>query len=160
MKLCLSRYILKTRQVNRAQFNDQNRNIAWCVLKSHKLASFILSKSTSDNKVTSLQDVDSPNNDLRGTIMVFSQSLHTSVSTSHTKQMFKSYYSIPKKYPHLPSTHIDYLQTYIRSMAERFYAQCPEHDNPLIRSIGNYTRQDLLKLYKKYRHKRPKHILL
>jgi hypothetical protein len=57
-------------------------------------------------------------------------------------------------------TGIDYLHTYIRSLAERFYAQCPEHENPLVRSIGNYTRQDLLQLYKKYRHKRPKHILL
>ena len=57
-------------------------------------------------------------------------------------------------------TGIDYLHTYIRSLAERFYAQCPEHENPLVRSIGNYTRQDLLQLYKKYRHKRPKHIML
>ena len=57
-------------------------------------------------------------------------------------------------------TSIEYLHTFIRTLAERFYAQCTEHENPLIRSIGNYTRRELLQMYTKYRHKRPKHILL
>ena len=34
------------------------------------------------------------------------------------------------------------------------------HPNPLIRSIGNYSLADLHRQYKKYIHKRPKHILL
>jgi hypothetical protein len=55
---------------------------------------------------------------------------------------------------------IDYLQPYILSLANRFYSYCPEHYNPLIRFIANYPLQDLLKLYKKYKHQRPKHILL
>jgi hypothetical protein len=32
--------------------------------------------------------------------------------------------------------------------------------NPFVRSIGNYTLPDLHRQYKKYLHKRPKHILL
>jgi len=32
--------------------------------------------------------------------------------------------------------------------------------NPLISSIGNYSLSDLRRQYKKYIHKRPKHILL
>jgi hypothetical protein len=34
------------------------------------------------------------------------------------------------------------------------------HVNPLIRGIGHYTLRDLHQQYKKYIHKRTKHILL
>jgi hypothetical protein len=52
------------------------------------------------------------------------------------------------------------LQTYIKQTAADFYSKCYMHSNPLVRSIGHYTRCDLLKQYKKYKHKRPKHCLL
>jgi hypothetical protein len=55
---------------------------------------------------------------------------------------------------------IDYIQTYILHIATRFYSTCPNHTNPLIRTIGQYTLQDLTTMYKKYKHKRPRHILL
>ena len=41
-----------------------------------------------------------------------------------------------------------------------FFGSCPAHPNPLVRSIGNYSLADLHRQYKKYIHKRPKHILL
>ena len=36
----------------------------------------------------------------------------------------------------------------------------PAHPNPLVRSIGNYSLADLHRQYKKYIHKRPKHLFL
>jgi hypothetical protein len=41
-----------------------------------------------------------------------------------------------------------------------FVFDTPTHHNPFVRSIGDYTLPDLLHQYKKYLHKRPKHILL
>ena len=46
------------------------------------------------------------------------------------------------------------MASYIPWGAEESYP------NPLIRSIGNYSLADLHRQYKKYIHKRPKHILL
>ena len=34
------------------------------------------------------------------------------------------------------------------------------HQNPLVRQIGDYSMSDLQQQYKKYTHKRTKHILL
>ena len=55
---------------------------------------------------------------------------------------------------------IDYIQSFLRQPASRFYFQCQTHHNPLIGSIGQYTLHDLNTMYKRYKHKRPKHILL
>ena len=55
---------------------------------------------------------------------------------------------------------VDLIQTYIRHLAARFYAQCQHHPNPLIGNTGNYTIPELAALYRRYKHKRPKHILL
>ena len=45
-------------------------------------------------------------------------------------------------------------------LTANFFDRCPAHPNPLVRSIGNYSLDDLHHQYKKYIHKRPKHILL
>ena len=55
---------------------------------------------------------------------------------------------------------VDTIKTCVHHIATRFYAQCTHHPNPLISDIGNYTRQDLQDLYRRYKHKRIKHILL
>jgi hypothetical protein len=57
-------------------------------------------------------------------------------------------------------TCIDYIQTYILRLATTYYSKCPNHTNPLIRTIGQYTMRDVTTVYKKYKHRRPKHILL
>ena len=36
----------------------------------------------------------------------------------------------------------------------------PIHPKPLVQQIGNYTLADLNNLYKKYKHKRTRHILI
>jgi hypothetical protein len=41
-----------------------------------------------------------------------------------------------------------------------FFYTSSNHTNPLVRAIGNYTLTDLRQQYKKYVHKRTKHILL
>jgi hypothetical protein len=51
-------------------------------------------------------------------------------------------------------------QTYVRRIAARFHSHCALHPNPLIGSIGQYNLSDLTKMYKRYKHKRPKHCLL
>ena len=52
------------------------------------------------------------------------------------------------------------IQSYCRRLAESFYNKCTEHPNPLVRSIGRYTLQELNQSYRRYKHKRPKHCLL
>ena len=63
--------------------------------------------------------------------------------------------------PRLHTTlHIPPVRDFIYHLTDKFFSSCPAHLNPLIRSIGNYTLADLHRQYKKYMHKRPKHILL
>ena len=52
------------------------------------------------------------------------------------------------------------ISDFIYHLTDKFLGSCPAHPNPLIRSIGNYSLADLHRQYKKYIHKRPKHILL
>jgi hypothetical protein len=41
-----------------------------------------------------------------------------------------------------------------------FFAHCPSHTNPLVQQIGHYTLAHLRNIYRKWKHKRPKQILL
>ena len=52
------------------------------------------------------------------------------------------------------------IREFIYSLTDKFFNRRPTHPNPLISSIGNYPLADLHCQYKKYLHKRPKHILL
>ena len=52
------------------------------------------------------------------------------------------------------------IQDFVYLLTDKFFNSCPTHPNPLISSIGNYSLADLHCQYKKYKHKRPKHILL
>ena len=54
----------------------------------------------------------------------------------------------------------DIERVFIYHLTDKFFGSCPAHHNRLIRSIGNYSLADLHRQYKKYIHKRPKHILL
>ena len=56
--------------------------------------------------------------------------------------------------------YINPINDFIYHLTDKFFGSCPAHPNPLIRSIGNYSLADLHRQYKKYIHKRPKHILL
>ena len=70
-------------------------------------------------------------------------------------------------YPRLtPTSHLhDSLNTepipvIIHRRTATFFAHCPSHPKLLVQQIGHYTVADLTTLYKKYKHHRPKHILL
>jgi hypothetical protein len=69
----------------------------------------------------------------------------------------------PKRTP-IPFLHatlnIPPIREFIYLLTEKFFNICPTHPNPLISSVGNYSLADLHCQYKKYIHKRPKHILL
>jgi hypothetical protein len=52
------------------------------------------------------------------------------------------------------------IRDFIYHSTDNVFGSCPAHPNPLIRSTGNYTLADLHRQYKKYMHKRPKHLLL
>ena len=52
------------------------------------------------------------------------------------------------------------IQEFIYLLTDKFFNRCPTHPNLLISSIGNYSLADLHCHYKKYKHKRSKHILL
>ena len=45
-------------------------------------------------------------------------------------------------------------------LSEKFFHHCSTHQNPLVRQIRDYTMSDLQQQYKKYIHKRTKHLLL
>jgi len=49
---------------------------------------------------------------------------------------------------------------FIFCLTEKFFLSCPTHPNPLVRDIGSYSVDDLHGQYKKYIHKRTKHLLL
>lgn len=52
------------------------------------------------------------------------------------------------------------MQEYIHNLTSTFFTKCISHSNPLIKEIGNYTLTELTHTYKKYKHKRIKHLLL
>jgi hypothetical protein len=52
------------------------------------------------------------------------------------------------------------IRDFIFRLTEKFFLNCPTHPNPLVREIGNYSVADLHRQYKKYIHKRTKHLLL
>jgi hypothetical protein len=52
------------------------------------------------------------------------------------------------------------IREFIYLLTDKFFTRCLTHPNPLISSIVNYSLADLHCQYKKYIHKRPKHILL
>jgi hypothetical protein len=52
------------------------------------------------------------------------------------------------------------IRDFIYYLTANFFDRCLAHPNPLVRSIGNYSLADLHHQFKKYIHKRPKHILL
>ena len=62
----------------------------------------------------------------------------------------------------IPSLHttlnVTPIRLFIYHLTANFFDRCPAHPNPLVRSIGNYSLAYLRHQYKKYIHKRPKHI--
>jgi len=58
------------------------------------------------------------------------------------------------------SLNIEPIPVIIHRLTDKFFAHCPAHPNPLVQHIGNYTLADLTNLFKKYKHKHTKHILL
>jgi len=65
--------------------------------------------------------------------------------------------SIPRL---LAALNIIPIREFIYHLTANFFDSCPTHPNPLVRSIGDYSLADLHRQYKKYIHKRPKHLLL
>jgi hypothetical protein len=55
---------------------------------------------------------------------------------------------------------IEPLHEFIYSLSGKFFHQCSIHQNPLVQQIGDYSTVDLQQRYKKYIHKRTKHLLL
>jgi hypothetical protein len=51
------------------------------------------------------------------------------------------------------------IRDFIYHLTANFFDRRSAHPNPLVRSTGNYSLADLHHQYKKYTHKRPKHIL-
>jgi hypothetical protein len=58
------------------------------------------------------------------------------------------------------SLNVQPIPVLIHRLTDKFFAHCPSHPNPLVQQIGNYALADLTNLYKKYKHKRSKHLLL
>jgi len=93
---------------------------------------------------------------------------NTSSSNYRHLQILQSKYlcvigNYPRRTP-IPCLHstlyITPIRDFIYHLTANFFDRCPAHPNLLVRSIGNYTLADLHRQYKKYIHKRPKHLLL
>ena len=52
------------------------------------------------------------------------------------------------------------IRVIIHRLTAKLLAHCPSHPKLLVQQIGNYTLADLTNIYRKYKHKRMKHILL
>jgi hypothetical protein len=71
--------------------------------------------------------------------------------------------SFPKRIPtsHLHDIlNIEPVRFIIHRLAAKCFARSPSHPNHLVLQIGNYTLADRSAVYKKYKYKLPKHILL
>ena len=70
--------------------------------------------------------------------------------------------NLPRRTP-IPRLHttlnVTPIRDFIYHLTANFFDRCPAHPNTLVRSTGNYSLADLHHQYKKYIHKRPKHIL-
>lgn len=55
---------------------------------------------------------------------------------------------------------IEYVNNIITKITSNFFQNCSNSRNPLIKEIGQYNIGYLESVYKKYKHKRTKHILL
>jgi len=93
---------------------------------------------------------------------------NTSSSNYHRLQIlqskcFRVIGNYPRRNP-IPRLHATLNVTPIGDfnyhLTANFFDSCPAHPNPLVCSIGNYFLADLHHQYKKYIHKRPKHLLL
>jgi len=63
--------------------------------------------------------------------------------------------------PRLHATlNVSPIYDFIYLLTANFFDSCPAHPNPLVCSVANYSLADLHQQYKKYIHKRPKHLLL
>ena len=63
--------------------------------------------------------------------------------------------------PHLHSTlSLEPIHEFVYRLTAKFFHNCSTHPNPLVCQIGNYTLLDLHVQYRKYIHKRIKHLLL
>jgi len=87
----------------------------------------------------------------------------TDVYRCHNPNAFEWSATTPDAPPPNPlihsNLHILSIRDFIYRLTEKVYNGCLNHPNPLISSIGNYSLSDLRYQYKKYIHKRPKHIL-
>ena len=69
----------------------------------------------------------------------------------------------PRRTPisHLHSTLLlEPIYKFIYRLTENFFRNCSTHPNLLVCQIGNYTLSNLHTQYRKYIHKRTKHLLL
>jgi len=69
----------------------------------------------------------------------------------------------PKRTPitHLHTAlNLEPIHEFIYRLTDKFFYSCPTHPNPPVREIRNYTLPDLHRKYRKYIHKRTKHLLL
>jgi len=63
--------------------------------------------------------------------------------------------------PHLHSAfNLETIHEFIYRLTDKFFHNCSTHPIPLVRQIGNYILPDLHTQYRKYIHKRTKHLLL
>ena len=88
--------------------------------------------------------------------------LQLSSTANFTVQMPPRYCQLPQAHPHrTASCHLKLtpIRDFMYHLTANFFDSCPAHPNPLDRSIGNYSLADLHRQYKKYIHKRPKHLL-
>ena len=84
---------------------------------------------------------------------------HCSISQSKCLRVIGNF---PRRTP-IPRLHttlnVTPIRDFIYHLTASFFDRCSAHPNPLVFSIGNYSLADLHHQYKKYVHKRPKHIL-
>jgi hypothetical protein len=92
---------------------------------------------------------------------------NTSLSNYRHLQILQSKYlrvigDYPRPTPisHLHSTlSLEPIHKFIYRLTEKVFHNCSTHSNPLVCQMGNYTLPDLHAKYRKYIHKRTKHLL-
>ena len=55
---------------------------------------------------------------------------------------------------------IEHIPVIIYRLTAKGFAHCPSHPKPPVQPTGNYSLASLTNMYRKYKHKRPKHIVL
>ena len=133
---------------NASKDDDSADDARLCLTTSYFESNYANTSQKSEEHVTSPDDMMVTADELRAEVCE-----NKTLSPHQEDELPPSHVFMPPSTSHLSATSFFHL-------IANFLDSCTAHPNPLDGSVGNYSLADLHRQYKKYIHKRPKHLLL